>query len=145
MIKLIKRQSYHHINQLTDFYMMATLAFNELSRTCSTSSVFKWWESYSNCISWEEKTYSSTCAKTWMNRSSFCCTYICILEGKKLELTFSNFLTIKKLEWDFTNLFNHDKNNQHWIVYWSLGRRKVLMVCQLCNLWKSLWKSDGLS
>ena len=52
---------------------------------------------------------------------------------KKLELTFSNFLTVKKLELDFTNLFNLGKNNQHWIVYWSLGRRKVLMGCQLCN------------
>ena len=38
--------------------------------------------------------------------------YLCILEGKKLELTFSNFLTIKKLELDFTNLFNHDKKNR---------------------------------
>ena len=39
--------------------------------------------------------------------------YLSILKGKKLELTFSNFLTIKKLELDFTNLFNHGKNNQH--------------------------------
>ena len=39
--------------------------------------------------------------------------YLCILEGKKLELTFSNYLTVKKLELDFTNLFNHGKNNQH--------------------------------
>ena len=33
--------------------------------------------------------------------------YLCILEGKKLELTFSNFLTNKKLELDFANFFNH--------------------------------------
>ena len=39
--------------------------------------------------------------------------YLCILEGKELELTFSNFLTIKKLELDFTNRFNHNKNNKH--------------------------------
>ena len=39
--------------------------------------------------------------------------YLRIIEGEKLELTFSNFLTIKKLELDFTNLFNHGKNNQH--------------------------------
>ena len=32
---------------------------------------------------------------------------------RKLELNFSNFLTIKMLELDFTNLFNHSKNNQH--------------------------------
>ena len=57
--------------------------------------------------------------------------HLCILEGKRLELTFSNFLTIKKLELDFTNRFNHDKNNKHWIVYWSLGKRKVLMGSQL--------------
>ena len=37
--------------------------------------------------------------------------YLCILEGKKLELTFSNFLTIKKLELDFTSPFNHGKNH----------------------------------
>ena len=42
--------------------------------------------------------------------------YLCILQGKKLDLTFSNFLTYKKLELDFTNLFNHGKNNQHRIV-----------------------------
>ena len=35
--------------------------------------------------------------------------YLCILEGKKLELTFSNFLTIKTFELDFTNFFNHGK------------------------------------
>ena len=52
---------------------------------------------------------------------------------KKLELTFTNFLTIKKLELDLTNLFNHGKNNQHWIVYWRLERKKVLIECQLCN------------
>ena len=39
--------------------------------------------------------------------------YFCILEGKKLELTFSNLLTIKKLKLHLTNLFNHSKNNQH--------------------------------
>ena len=40
--------------------------------------------------------------------------YLCILEGKKLELTFSNsLLTIKILELDFTSLFNHGRNNQH--------------------------------
>ena len=39
--------------------------------------------------------------------------YLCILEGKKLDLTLSYFLTIKKLELDFTNLFDHGKNNQH--------------------------------
>ena len=39
--------------------------------------------------------------------------YLCILQVKKLDLTFSNFLTYKKLELDFTNLFNHGKNNQH--------------------------------
>ena len=38
---------------------------------------------------------------------------LCILEGKKLELTFSNFLTIKKLELDSRTLFNQIKNNQH--------------------------------
>ena len=37
--------------------------------------------------------------------------YLCALEGKKLELTFSKFLTIKKLELDFTTLFNHGKNH----------------------------------
>ena len=36
--------------------------------------------------------------------------YLCILEGEKLELAFSNFLTIKKLELDFTKRFKHDKN-----------------------------------
>ena len=60
--------------------------------------------------------------------------YLCILEEKKHELTFSNFLTIKKLELDFTNLFNHGKNNQHWILSSNLGRKKVLIGCQLCNL-----------
>ena len=35
------------------------------------------------------------------------------IRRKKLELTFSNFLAIKNLELDFTNLFNHAKNNQH--------------------------------
>ena len=39
--------------------------------------------------------------------------YLCILEGKELELTFSNFLTIKKLELDFTNSFEHGENNLH--------------------------------
>ena len=41
---------------------------------------------------------------------------ICVLKGGKHELTFSNFLTIKKLELDFTNVFKltmHGKNNQH--------------------------------
>ena len=41
---------------------------------------------------------------------------ICVLKGEKHELTFSNFLTIKKLELDFTNFFQltmHGKNNQH--------------------------------
>ena len=32
---------------------------------------------------------------------------------KILELTFSNSLTIKILELDFTSLFNHGNNNQH--------------------------------
>ena len=36
---------------------------------------------------------------------------------RKLELTFSNFLTIQKIELYFTNLFNHGENNQHGIVY----------------------------
>ena len=61
---------------------------------------------------------------------------------RKLELTFSNFLTIQKIELYFTNLFNHGKNNQHGIVYWSLGRRKVLTGCQLCNLEIRLRKSE---
>ena len=39
---------------------------------------FKWWKSYSNCVSWEEKTYSTACAETRMTGSSFCCTYICV-------------------------------------------------------------------
>ena len=51
--------------------------------------------------------------------------HLCVLEGKKLESTFSNFLTIKILELDFTSLFNHGKNYQHWIVYWSLGKSCV--------------------
>ena len=39
--------------------------------------------------------------------------YLCLLEGKKLELTFLNSLAIKILQLDFTSLFNHDKNNQN--------------------------------
>ena len=42
--------------------------------------------------------------------------YLCILEGKKLVLAFSNFLIIKKLEIDFTKRFKHDKNKS-LIVY----------------------------
>ena len=38
---------------------------------------FKWWKLHSNCVSWEERTYSTTSAKTWMNGSSFCYIYIC--------------------------------------------------------------------
>ena len=68
----------------------------------------------------------------WME-AAFALLISCILEGKKLELTFSNSLTIKILELDFTSLFNHGKNDQHWIVYWSLGKRKVRMGSQLFN------------
>ena len=39
--------------------------------------------------------------------------FLCILKGRKLELTFSNFLIIRKLELDFTNYFNYGKFNQH--------------------------------
>ena len=39
--------------------------------------------------------------------------YLSILEEKKLELTFSNYLTIKKLELNFIKPFNHGKNNQY--------------------------------
>ena len=41
------------------------------------------------------------------------CLYLSILEEKKLELTFSNYLTIKKLELNFIKPFNHGKNNQY--------------------------------
>ena len=44
------------------------------SRTCSALSFSKWWKWYSNCVSWEEKTYSTSCAERLMNGSSFCCT-----------------------------------------------------------------------
>ena len=50
---------------------------------------------------------------------------IFVYTGRKK--TWINFLTVRKLELDFTNLFNHGENNQHWIVYWSLGKKKVLM------------------
>ena len=63
--------------------------------------------------------------------------YLCILEREKLELNFSNFLTIKKLELDFTNLFNHSKNNHHWFFYWTL--RKVLAEKERC-----LWDLNSL-
>ena len=47
---------------------------------------FKWWKSYSNCVSWEEKTYLTACAKTWMNGCSFYCIYICVYsKGKKMN------------------------------------------------------------
>ena len=39
--------------------------------------------------------------------------YLCILGGENLESTFPNFITIRKLEVYFTNLFNNGKNNQH--------------------------------
>ena len=46
--------------------------------------------------------------------SSFCSAfYLCILEAEKLELTFSNFLTIKNLELNFSNFLNCSKNNEH--------------------------------
>ena len=40
-------------------------------------------------------------------------TFAYIRMEKILELTFSNSLTIKILELDFTSLFNHGNNNQH--------------------------------
>ena len=40
-------------------------------------------------------------------------TFVYIRMEKILELTFSNSLTIKILELDFTSLLNHGKNNQH--------------------------------
>ena len=47
---------------------------------------FKWWKSYSNCVSWEEKTYSTAHAKTWMNGISFYFSYICVyLKEKRLN------------------------------------------------------------
>ena len=50
--------------------------------------------------------------------------FLCILQGKKLELTFSNFLTIKKFELDFTNLFNHGKtiNTESFVEAWQEER-----------------------
>ena len=44
---------------------------------------FKWWKSYPNCVSSEEKTYLTAHAKTWMNGSSFCFTYICVYSKEK--------------------------------------------------------------
>ena len=84
-------------------------------------------EKQSNGVYWEEKTYSTACAETWIrwvNESSLRCTDICVyLKEKKHELTFSNFLTIKKLELDFTNLFNHDKNNTEFFLETWEGKR----------------------
>ena len=34
---------------------------------------------------------STACAKTWMMEVAFAVFYLCILEGKKLELTFTKF------------------------------------------------------
>ena len=34
---------------------------------------------------------------------SFCAIYLCIVEGKKFEPAFSNFLNIERLELDFSN------------------------------------------
>ena len=53
------------------------------SRTFLPYHFFKSWKLYSDCVSWEEKTYSTACATTWMNGSSFCCTYICVYSKEK--------------------------------------------------------------
>ena len=50
--------------------------------------------------------------------------YLCILEGKKLELAFSNFLTIKKFELDFTNFFNHGKKQSTLNRLLKPGKKK---------------------
>ena len=41
----------------------------------------------------------------------FTLLYIVYIDRKKLELTFSNFLTIKKIELDFSTLFSHGKKH----------------------------------
>ena len=33
---------------------------------------------------WEQKTYSTECAKTSMNGISFCCTYTCVYPKEKM-------------------------------------------------------------
>ena len=67
--------------------------------------------------------------------NSFCSTlYLGILEGKNINFS------IKNLELDFLNSFLTIGKTiytiLHWIVCWSLGRKKVVMAfmgCQLCN------------
>ena len=71
------------------------------------------------------------CAKTWINvrtEAALALLYICVYSTEKINFT------IKKPELNFSNIFNYGKNNHQWIVYWSLGKRKVLMGCQLFDL-----------
>ena len=69
------------------------------------------------------------------NGSNFYTTlYLCILEEKKFELTFSNFSAIKKLELDFPKAFSTVSETIGIESFTCLGRRNVLMGCRLCNL-----------
>ena len=59
--------------------------------------------------------------------------YLYILKGKKFELTFSNFLTIKKRELDFTNLYNHDKKQSTLSHTLKPEKEKGAYKMRLCN------------
>ena len=117
--------------------------FKKKGAKCRKKMSFKKWQSRTCFLNDENPTHVVSPGKKKLIRphvlkhqwieAAFAVLIFVYTRRKKLELTFSNFLTVKKLELDFTNLFNLGKNNQHWIVYWSLGRRKVLMGCQLCN------------
>ena len=66
----------------------------------------------------------------WME-AAFAVLIIMYTLRKKAWINFFKLFNYKRLELDFTNLFNHGKNNVHWIVDWSLRKRKMLMGSQL--------------
>ena len=98
----------------------------KMTRACSTLSFSKWWKTIKWCLLGRKNLFDRMCwnmnqMSEWKQLTLY--WYLCILEGKKHELTFSNFLTIKKLELDFTNLFNHDKNNTEFFLETWEGKR----------------------
>ena len=50
--------------------------------TCSTLSFLNV-ENHTQIVSPGKKTYSTACAKTWVNGSSFYCAYICVYSKEK--------------------------------------------------------------